>query len=156
MATQLAHHAQHRQLRAARLELGDDSRDEHNPQPFAGGRRSRVNELGPRRPQPPRLAYVSELCVDARQQRGPPAAPDPEDPISVPILPRPQLEDALAAGAPTPDTTRVLPAPATEATRARAPPASRSHTSAGLLRAVALAQLNQGELTGAGKRPGRG
>jgi hypothetical protein len=31
MAAQLAHHARHRQLRAARLELGDDSRDEHNP-----------------------------------------------------------------------------------------------------------------------------
>jgi hypothetical protein len=58
---------------------------------------------------------VTELCVHAREQRGPPAARDPEDPISVPILFRPQLEDALAAGAPAPDTIRVLPAPATEA-----------------------------------------
>jgi hypothetical protein len=31
VAAQLAHHAQHRQPRAARLELGDDSRDEHDP-----------------------------------------------------------------------------------------------------------------------------
>jgi hypothetical protein len=30
VAAQLAHHAQHRELRAARLELGDDSRDEHD------------------------------------------------------------------------------------------------------------------------------
>jgi hypothetical protein len=31
VAAQLDHHAQHRKLRAARLELGDDSRDEHDP-----------------------------------------------------------------------------------------------------------------------------
>lgn len=115
MAAQLAHHAQHRQLRAARLELGDHSRDEHNPEPLAGGRRSFVNELGPRRPQPPWLAHVTELCVHARQERGPPPARGPEHPISVPILFTPQLEDALAAGAPAPDATRVLPAQATEA-----------------------------------------
>jgi hypothetical protein len=74
-----------------------------------------VNELGPRRRQPPWLAYVTELCVHARQQRGPPPARDSKHPISVPIVFSPQLEDALAAGAPAPDTTRVLPAQATEA-----------------------------------------
>ena len=35
MAAQLAHHPQHRQLRAARLELGDHARDQHNPEPLA-------------------------------------------------------------------------------------------------------------------------
>jgi hypothetical protein len=86
---------------------------------LAGGPRSRVNVLGPRQPQPPPLGYATELCVHARKQRGPPAAPDPEDPISVPILCRPQLQDAVAVGAPpaAPDTTRVPPA----RTRSRSP-----------------------------------
>ena len=44
-AAQLGHHAQHRQLRATRFQLGDDSRDEHDPSSIAAGGRPRVKEL---------------------------------------------------------------------------------------------------------------